>query len=75
MRSFNTKPKEQFKPALQNLMLFDSHGKFLEGNYTSELNGCLILTGNDVTLPAGDYLLMYDPMWQGGHQSAAYLRI
>ena len=75
MRRHLTKPKEMFKPAFQNLMLFDSNGKFLDGNYSSELNGCLIMTGDDVTLPAGDYLLMYDPMWQGGHQSAAYQRI
>lgn len=54
-------------------MLFDSNGKFLEGNYTTDLmNGCLLITGDSQTLPAGDYLLMYDPMWQGGHHNTAY---
>jgi len=63
MRRHLTRPREMFKPALQNLMLFDSNGKFLNGNYSSELNGCLIYNGDQVTLPAGDYMLMYDPMW------------
>lgn len=75
-RSFHTNTKEQFKPALQNFMLFDSNGKFLGANYTSELmNGCLLITGNNQTLPSGDYLLMYDPMWQEGHKNAAYKSI
>ena len=59
-----------------NFMLFDPSGKLLSAHLSTNLTGCLMMTGNNQQFIKGKYLLFFDPIFpHDGFKDEAYKRI
>ena len=52
---------DKFKPARFNLILMTKEGEFVKARFGSKF--MFSLDNKDLVLPAGDYVLMIDPIW------------